>query len=902
MSEDPEGKRWRLVKALLEAAAGMDTGEREQFLISSCGEDTALREEVESLLRIDSEPTDEAVRDAIADSALRLSAPSPMEGTRIGHYRVLELIGEGGMGAVYLAVRDDDVYQRQVAIKVLHTGAMSPQVSARFLQERRILARLEHPNIARLYDGGDTAGGLPYFVMEHVSGKPVTAHCDEQRLPLRERLRLFLTVCGAVRYAHQNLVVHRDLKPQNILVTGGGEVKLLDFGIAKILEQEPETSLTTPLLRLLTPDYASPEQVTGAAVTTAADIYSLGAVLYRLLCGAPPHRFQSQTPSDLERVICEVEPPRLSAAATTPALARQLRGDLETIVQTAMRKEASLRYGSVEQLAGDIERYLGGLPIVARQAGLLYRAGKFARRNRWGLAAAVLIAVSLVGGILAASYEARRAERRFQQVRRLANTFLFEVHDEIQGLAGAVPAREKLVNTALEYLDSLAAEASGDQSLTAELASAYERVGDVQGYPYRPNLGKTQEALSSYRKALAFSEQLAAGRGRTAVSRAALASRHYKMGTLLLYSGASQEAAAEYERGLGIAEAAGDTPLLLTGHSHLGQLWLTQGNPEQSLGHYAKALRLCDNSGAQSVLRAAVAAGHLADAQMQAGLIEEALVHYRKFLKAFEAGTTAEDKRMLMLAHRNLGNVFGNPYYLNLGSYEEAEAHFRQSLLMARQIAAADEKSARAVGDLGGAYWNLGAVLEGRRPAEAAEAYRQAIAITESMVRRSPRNTDVLRLHAFNLIGLGRALGGQRKVIAAEEQLRTAVEILEGASKADRVRTQLLHDVVVARLSWGHVRAQAGDAAGSRPHFAEAARIGEGFSKAHATDLSCQRYLAESYEGLARSWRNEDCCEAARWSRKSLHVWQQYESRIPYAQRRLRQAAVSAISCPSCLP
>ena len=334
-------------------------------------------------------------------------------------------LGHGGMGSVHLAVRDDDHYRKEVAIKLLKRGMDTDFMLHRFRQERQILANLEHPFIARLLDGGATDDGLPYFVMEYVDGSPITTYCAEHTLDLEERLRLFRLVCEAVQYAHQHLVIHRDLKPGNILITQERIPKLLDFGIAKLMDPEQATempTLTGAGQRMLTPDYASPEQFLGQTISTASDIYSLGAVLYELLTGQRPHRLEFDSLAGMEKAICEAEPDKPSTAVVRgsqdpPRLQkqrrRQLSGDLDNIILTALRKEPQRRYTSAAELSEDLRRHLEGLPVTARDDRFTYRMGKFIRRHKLGVLAASLLVATLAGGIVSTTFQARRAERRF---------------------------------------------------------------------------------------------------------------------------------------------------------------------------------------------------------------------------------------------------------------------------------------------------------------------------------------------------------------------------------------------------------------------------------------------------------------------------------------------------------
>ncbi len=360
------------------------------------------------------------------------------------------------MGAVYLGVLKDAGLEKRVAVKVVRGELGSEFLRERFHTERRILSGLEHPNIARLYDGGTTPDGLPWFAMELVEGEHLLESADRRGLTREGRIRMFLEVCDAVQYAHRHLVVHRDLKPGNILVSRDGTPKLLDFGLAKLLDVSSDERTAT-VHRLLTPEYASPEQVRGGGITTASDVYSLGVVLYRLLTGSLPYRTKTQSGVEIERAVLEQAPP-----ATEPALG----ADLDTVLRKALAKEPDRRYPTVQELADDLRRHLDGRPVLARGDSLSYRAGKFLKRHRWGVAAAALAGASLVAGAGLALWQAERARaseavahRRFEEVRSLAKTVLFELHDEIATLPGSTKARATLVSTALRYLDSLAADA-----------------------------------------------------------------------------------------------------------------------------------------------------------------------------------------------------------------------------------------------------------------------------------------------------------------------------------------------------------------------------------------------------------------------------------------------------------
>ncbi len=411
--------RWQQIDQLLEAALDIHADSRAAFLDQSCNGDAALRRELEQLLAAE-EITDDFLEAApveVVAAALDANLSHSLTGSHVGPYQILRELGRGGMGIVCLAERTDQQYRQQVAIKLLWPGVNQAEIIRRFRRERQILANLHHPNIAQLYDGGTTEDGRPYFVMEFVTGKPITEYCDTHRLTTSERLTLFQQVCSAVQYAHQNLVIHRDLKPGNILVTEDGTVKLLDFGIAKLLDptRHGVTAQPTTSALMMTPEYASPEQLRGEQVSTASDVYSSGVVLYELLTGQPPYDFKDRSLPELIRVVCEQEPIWPSRRAGL----LKLHGDVDGILLTSLQKEPQRRYQSVQQFQEDIQRHLTGQPIQAQTITLRYLAGKFIRRNKIAVAAAAAIVLVLLAGMIATSWQARRATEQARLNRRL---------------------------------------------------------------------------------------------------------------------------------------------------------------------------------------------------------------------------------------------------------------------------------------------------------------------------------------------------------------------------------------------------------------------------------------------------------------------------------------------------
>lgn len=518
-----KAEEWEKVKEIFNRAIELAPDEREKFLSSFQNGDAHLRREAEKLLAADEKSG------AQFEDFSFVSARNVKE--KIGRYKILREIGAGGMGTVYLAERED--LAQKVALKIIRRGADSDVVVRRFRKEQEILAALEHANIARLLDVGISDEGLPFLAMEYVKGTDLLAYCAENNLSLDAKLKLFRKICDAVAYAHSRLIVHRDLKPSNILVNSKGEPKLLDFGISKLLsENSAEEKGTVTSFGMLTPNYASPEQFRGESVSTATDVYSLSVIFYELLTGRLPYDVENRRYEEVARIVCETNPQKPSDILTqsrktietggkqnttdkgrlfkgqkTKDKGRSLKGDIDNILLKALRKEPERRYSSIEKFSDDLRRHLEGLPVTARPDTFSYRAEKFVRRNRVTVASAglmILIFLAGAGGItwqyFRAERERRLAEKRFTEVREIANNVIFKYHDEIKNLPGATKVRETLITDALSYLDRLSEDAKIDVSLQAELARAYSRVGDVQGEPYMANVGNTAGAIESYRK------------------------------------------------------------------------------------------------------------------------------------------------------------------------------------------------------------------------------------------------------------------------------------------------------------------------------------------------------------------------------------------------------------------
>ncbi|MBV9009274.1 MAG: serine/threonine protein kinase [Verrucomicrobia bacterium] len=680
---DPSSELAEIVKSALEVPADG----RGAFLDARCEGNAELRREVESLLAQEGSAR-ELMQEAAHAKLAGILGESESElspGEQLGNYTIVSLIGEGGMGEVYLA--QDKSLGRQVAIKLLKPGLGTASIIRRFHEEERLLAGLVHPNIAQLFSAGLTSGGLPYFVMEYVDGPRLDDYCREKALSIFQRLELFRQICGAVSYAHRRLVIHRDLKAANIRVTGSGEPKLLDFGIAKLFDPSsalPEVTMT--FASVMTPEYASPEQVRGEPVTTATDIYSLGVLLYELLTGEKPYKLDKHNPAAIAKAITETEPTKPSLALgrdrTADTKARTLlRGDLDNIILKALRKEPERRYQTVPQFSDDIGRYLEGRPVVARKSTARYRAGKFISRHKAGVAATAAVLIALIAATIISAWQARiarmekgKAERRFNDIRQMAESFMFDVHDSIKNLAGSTPARQLLVSRALGYLDGLAREAHGDATLQSELATAYEKLGDIQGNPYVSNLGDTKGAYQSYTKALTMRQSLARIHpGNEAQEQ--LAKTYRAMGDILDQKGDVAGSVGSYRKSLGIFESLSSA---------------NPGNP-----HFAEEL--------------ARAYDALGDGLRKTDHLEERMACFRKEAAMWQHLLDGDPEnrrvqRSVAVSLMKLGDGWRD-------NKQEALDSLRKSVAIAQSLAASDPANASAQRDFALISYRLGEVL-----------------------------------------------------------------------------------------------------------------------------------------------------------------------------------------------
>jgi non-specific serine/threonine protein kinase/serine/threonine-protein kinase len=834
---DPQ--TWQQLKRVFLAAIELAPEDRAAFLSQACADKANLRLQVERLLRSHDDAGLFLVSTAAVDAGVisaggraQVTDDTERVGQRIGPYEIIRELGHGGMGTVFLAVRADDQYRKQVAIKLVNRGMDTDLILRRFMMERQILANLEHPNIARLLEGGSTLDGLPYFVMEFIEGQPITEYCDARRLTTTERLELFQQVCSALQYAHQNLVVHRDIKPSNILVTPEGVPKLLDFGIAKLLSPgwDAETvEATASMVRLMTPEYASPEQLGGRSITTASDVYSLGIILYQLLSGHHPHRLATRQPEGVAQVILQEEPLKPSAAITrteetrstqsnehsaiTPEsvgntregtvdkLRRRLAGDLDNIVLKALRKEPQRRYASVQEFSEDIRRHLEGLPVAASPDTLGYRARKFVQRNKAGALAAAAIVVTLLTATGITTWQARvarrerdNAQRRFGQVRQLANKVLFDYHDKVVKLSGSVSLRQQMIKDALQYLDNLAIEGGSDVGLQREVAAAYQKVGDVQGNPYESNLGDIDGALDSYHKALRIRESLLAKQPADADLRRELAKNHEAIGDILWTKGDYAGSATDYRETLRIYEevANGGKGTVEDGYGtartrvRIGQALSRSGDTAGALESFrlglAKYEEVTALAPAVKKYRRGKGSAFLkvGDMLAQSGDFDSALDNHRQTLALWSALSAGEPlhsalKRDVVIATSRIASDLEQLNELK-GALEAA----KQAVSMQEGLVSADQKNAQFTSELGTYYVAMGGI-EGKMknfPA-ALDSLHNGLRTLQELARNSPQNADLRRDLALAYLTGGRVYSQKTDFVEAAEHYRQAIAILE---------------------------------------------------------------------------------------------------------------------------
>jgi tRNA A-37 threonylcarbamoyl transferase component Bud32/tetratricopeptide (TPR) repeat protein len=853
-----------------------------------------LRNEVESLLRFDRSA--ESLTDHIAEAAGEILQANEYASNQSmwGPYRVIRPLGRGGMGAVYLAERTDGEVEQRVAIKVVRSSADLPAFHERFLRERRILASLNHPGIARLLDANHTADGQPYLVMEFIDGVAIDAYCAQ--FDLRGILKLFLAVCEAVSYAHRNLIIHRDLKPSNILVDSAGRPKLLDFGIAKILDASEDART---MVRILTPEYASPEQMRGEAHSTATDIYSLGVVLQKLLAG--DGQKSSGTMERTRRSISSS--PTDKTPAPPSAMKPDIPRDIGFVVRKALRAEPEERYATVDAFAEDLRAFLENRPVHARAGNAWYRARKFVRRYWVPVTAGAVAVIGLSTGLYLANRERSIAEQRFLQVRQLANK-VFDIDVAIRNTPGTTKARQLIVSTSLEYLQKVGAEARGDKDLALEIGSAYVQLAHVQGVPINSNLGQFAAADESLQKAGELVESVLKSdpRNRKALFTSATIA-HDRM-VLNNTQGKREEALAQTVR-------AAEEMDRLTALGHLDSnevkdVSFMYGNVAITFADYHRlddAIRYSRRSieVAQSMQgtggQQSLAYGIMADTLRQSGQLESALTAIRESRRLQEQQTetdTTPQRVNLALALLREGSILGEDQDISLNRPQDAAAVFRQALDIADELAKKDSDDnghyelASEVGR------RLGDVLRYTDPESALSVYDACIrSVREARNKNVANRREEARLLAgssFVLRALHRESDGKERVDEAFALLRET-----GDYPASKIELASEADVALRALAENY--AAAGQPAKAADTYRDLlAKVNE-LNPDPENDLRNAVYMSNAYEALARVLRlDRRAQEAANWEAERRKLWEHWDSKLasnPFVQRQLALARVN---------
>lgn len=937
-------ERWKEIKSILEQAIEVAPPERALYLDEVCGNDRELRREVEALLDFDNTRANALEQPAFSildENGFGKNAKN-LIGKQIGNYKVVDELGIGGMGAVFLAERADGAFNQKVALKIVKRGMDTDAVLRRFLNERQILAALEHPNIAHLIDGGTTEDGLPYFVMEYVEGEAITNYAALKNLNLEERLKLFREVCAAVSFAHTNLVIHRDLKPSNILVTKDGTPKLLDFGIAKLLKSENTIGETATRSFIFTPEYASPEQMRGEKLTTATDVYSLGVILYELLTGTRPYKTSSRNISDIIRAVCETLPERPSSVVsnqptaignkTNPNSEQQttnneqqtkpkskiqnpklLKGDLDNIILKALRKEPERRYSSVEQFSEDIRRHLDGLPVTASKDTWNYRASKFIQRNRYGVVAAGLVLITLLVGLGATLYQAdvarrerAKAERRFADVRQLTTSFLFEFHDAIESLSGSTPARKLVVSRAIEYLDKLAAESAGDVALQRELATAYSKIGLVQGNSYHSNLGDNEGAMKSYRRSLEIRQRLVDADPGNRELQHELADSHEGVGDMLYTINDLNGALESYEKAVAILEkiVADEPNNLEFRYSLAGVLgkrgdvsgmegFPNLGDAPRALDSYRRGVaiyeKLIETQPENEKYKSgyAIMLYYYGMMQTTTGDAKNAITNGQKSISILESLIAANPGNAKYETYLMSALVFMRYPLLDEGRTTEAIQNARRVVQTMEKLVAADPKSAYLKRSLSVSYNSLGRCLLQAGDAKGAiENHRRSLAMVEELSAAGLSSEQTSRDISITKQYLAEAQLETGEYDQALLNLRISIVDLEKEVEAGNADFQTRDDLALCLVSIGRILTAKGDLNGAVDNFRRALPLAEEVMQKNPYHVKYKsRHAASFYEAgkafakLAQTEsgekRQENRLAACNYFKRSSEIWNQ---------------------------
>ena len=903
--------RWNQIEQIFHNALARPAAERGAYIARACGENSDLRVEIESLLASEANATT-AIGSMVSGDLREMAVGSDAAalGLRVGPYRLVRELDSGGMGVVYLAVRSDDQYFQMVAVKTIRKGLASPELVQRFRAERQILATLTHPNIGTILDGGDTADGRPFIAMEYVEGQPITLASESRALPVTQRIELLRSVCSAVHYAHQKAVIHRDIKPSNVLVTFQGVVKLIDFGVSKPLRpglipgRFPETESGQ---RLMTPDYASPEQLLGQELTTATDIYSLGVLLFELLTGSRPYKLAGLSPAAAERVVCDQEIRKPSQVeGLSEQTRRELAGDLDRIILMAMDKEPSRRYPSARHFEEDLSRFLQAKPVLARKACLLYRLGKFVQRHKTASLTACAAVLVFGGSMLFYSVQSRLADRRLKKVETLADSAISDMTEKLQQSPASVETQAALFHSALNYLDQLTRSSGDDPRLLLQLSKAYERVGDLEGSPYVANLGNAGTTMTSYEEALRLAT-VAHARLPGDESTRAVIEAHQKLGQMEYFLEQIQKAHEDYQQSLSLArefwQQKPDDPLrrrlLAKSYAHLGDLQYANLEMPQALDSFRAAFEAFGNDPKGDEDNEKTLIGlylRMAGALSELGPQSDAVANDQKAIALAE--DLAQRSPSAPQAQRLLGTVYSyviepaaGTEVLNAGDSKLAQFYARKFLAIAEKLAAIDVKNVQARHDLAFAYERMGDSLRLTQPTTAVAWYRKSLALTKETVSRYPLGGEAQEWIAVRDEDLAAVLGDREHTVERLRLLEEANSIWKELASVSPGKREYRITLMRSDCKLTDAELESSDLAKARQYTDLFLPLLDEF-KPDSPSLTVLREIAfcdesmgnlqrrlEMDRALSASEREDAGAASHQWYQKSAAVWDEWNRR-----------------------
>jgi serine/threonine protein kinase len=910
----PKPNDWREVSSYLDQALALDEDERAAWvkLLGESNPDIAG-----ALQELLDEHKALAKEHFLEEPVPSLNPSLAQPGQNIGAYTLLSVIGQGGMGSVWLAQRNDGRFERQAAVKFLNAGPAGYGGEARFKREGKILGQLRHPHIAELLDAGMTSGGHPFLVLEYVNGEHIDRYCDRHMLDVEARISLFLDVLAAVAHAHANLIVHRDIKPSNVLVASDGKVKLLDFGIAKLLGTEGRTGAPTMTREggsALTPEYAAPEQVTDGPITTGTDVHGLGLLLYLLLTGQHPAGPGPHSAANLVKAIVENEPPRPSEAvvggeakeeraaarsSTPERMRRILSGDLDTIVLKALKKDPAERYVSIAAFADDLRRYLRHEPISARPDTVTYRAAKFARRHRAAIAVGILVVASLSTGLYESNKERTLAERRFSELRQLSKR-IFDLEKSIRDLPGSTEARQEVVSAILPYLDGLAADAGGNVELKEEIAEGYWRVARIEGVPTEINLGEPEKAEASLKKAERLIEEALASRPtyRQALLRSAtiaqdrmiLAQTEHRDEDALAFG---RQSAERLEALLRLGDPEDSERLEIT--ADFGNIGLANLNMHRykEVALYARRSTEVARPVPALRFREAQNLSLISSALRYQGDLDGALQSIQEARTIAEHATYPNetshvlDQYGIMLRE---GLLLGEEGGVNLGRAEEAIEPLQKAFDLNKSLARKDSKDATSRTRMATSGDYLGSILRRKDPGRALAVYDLALRELAEIRESKPS----MRLRARLLADSSYALRDLHRTAEAKHRITMALETLQRTKDYPAAQIGPDSDAYKVLCAYGDYEAEEDDAHRAVEVYEKLLAAVSATNPRPQDDLRDAPKLSRLYGALARLYqRTGKAGPAKTMEAKRLELWQGWDKKLPgnsFVRRELRAA------------